>query len=253
MFNKIKYGLLRRPLELCKTHDFCKSGSPKLTVVFIHGIAADSSSFSKAIRYLEGTMSMQDVRFVAFDLLGAGKSYRADKLNYDFGEQLEALDNSIKKLNSDVPIVIVAHSMGTMLATRFLDNHRKIIKSLILVSPPVYRAEDIKNPLFEQAMAGFREVVGRKNREILKSKAFNSEIKNIVMNTKNYDYLLNISKPSVLIYGKLDEIIAPFNIPTLLKKNPNITAIQTSDSHSISHEKYAKILEILERTLNETI
>jgi hypothetical protein len=54
-----------------------------------------------------------------------------------------------------------------------------------------------------------------------------------------------------MIYGDMDTIIAPFNIPGILKLNPNITAIKTSGGHSVSREKYTKLVEILENTLNE--
>ncbi len=253
MFNKLKYEILKRPLELSKTHDFCQSKNPKLTVVFIHGIAASSASFKNTLDYLEGTRSMQNVRFVTFDLLGAGKSYTSDRLEYNFDEQLVALENSIKKLRIKTPLVLVGHSMGTMVATRYAATHKKEIRELILVSPPIYRVEDIKSPMFAQAMGGFREAVKQKNREVIKTKAFNNEIDNIISNTKNYDFLAKMTKPTTLIFGDKDLIIAAFNIPKLLKENSKIRAIKTSGTHGVSRDKYTKILPELERILNEAL
>ena len=247
----LKYDLLKKPLELYKSHDFCADKNPELTVIFIHGIAADWTSFKNAIDYLEGTRSLQKVRFIAFDLLGAGNSYSSDKLNYDFNDQLSALDNSIKKLNLTTPVVLIGHSMGTLIATRYAENHKRLVKKLILVSPPVYREEDLKNPAFKAAMEAFREVMSRKNRKILETKAFNNEIELIVSNPKNYEKLVQLTTPAVLIYGELDQIIAPFNIPGLLKKNPNITAVRTPGKHSVSHDKYVKILGVLEETIHD--
>ena len=37
---------------LKKRHDFCASGKPALTVVMIHGIAADSTTYNNALQYL---------------------------------------------------------------------------------------------------------------------------------------------------------------------------------------------------------
>ena len=124
MFDK----LLNKPLKLAKAHDFCPSGDPKLTVVFVHGIATDSSSFKSAIDYLEGTTSLKDVRFVAFDLLGSGKSLKSDKLNYDFKEQLEALNNAIDDLKLDTPMILVGHSMGCLISARYTDSHKRKVK-----------------------------------------------------------------------------------------------------------------------------
>ncbi len=234
-------------LELAKTYDVCRSGQPTLTAVFIHGIASSSSSFDGLFDYLLVNKSAREMRIVAFDLLGAGKSYTSDDLSYTYEEQLEALDNSIKKLNVTGPLVLVGHSMGTLIATRYFNQHSDSLAGLVLVSAPIYRKEDIENPLFEKAMAGFREVVGRKNRKLLKSKAFNASLKNIVSDTSSYENFLKIMRPTYLIYGELDQIIASFNYPGLLKLNPNLKAIKTPGAHGVTVDKYSKILSSLKK------
>ena len=238
-------------LKLTKTYDVCLTGEPKLTVVFLHGIAADTSSFEGLLAHLLREASMKEMRMVAFDWLGAGKSYTSDELNYDYKEQLEALKNSINKLNVKGPLVLVAHSMGTMLATRFAADNQRLVKGLVLVSAPVYKKEDIENPLFEKAMEGFREVVGRKSKGLLESKAFNNEIKNIVSDVHNYDYLVGLKQPTTIIYGELDKIIAPFNYPGLLKANPNLIAQKTPGSHGVTIDKYGKISTAIKGFMKE--
>lgn len=240
-------ALDKQNLRLAKVYDFCKSGAPKLTVVFIHGIAASSASFNGLLGYLENKESMAETRFVAFDLLGAGKSYASDELNYDFKEQIDALSNSIKELDVKTPLIIIAHSMGTMIAARYAVLHRSSVDGLILVSPPIYRKEDIENPMFGKAMDGFREIVAHKNREVVKTKAFNNEIDLIISDSKNYDYFVKLAQPTTIIYGELDTFIAPFNIPRLLKENPDIATIKTPGSHGVTRDKYAKVLETLEK------
>lgn len=243
-------NLLNKPLKLAKTHDFCASRNPKLTVVFIHGIAGDSSSFKSAIDYLEGTTSLKDTRFVAFDLLGSGKSLRSDKLNYDFKDQLEALDNSIEELKLDTPMVLVGHSMGCLISARYTDLHKRKVKELILVSPPIYRPEDFDNPAFMAGQDIFKQTVFRKAPMLKDDKAFNNEMEKIVLNPKNYEVFCRLTRPTTIIFGLGDQIIASFNIPGLLRKNPKITAIETPGTHSVSHDKYIKILPILERLLS---
>ena len=90
--------LFKRPLTLKKTRDYSQSKNPRLTVVFLHGIASTSDAFRNTLKYLDGTPSMRDIRFVTFDLLGAGKSYASNKLNYDVKEQVEALHEAISSL-----------------------------------------------------------------------------------------------------------------------------------------------------------
>ena len=248
----LKHDLLKRPLELKKTHDYCAVKSPRLTVVFIHGIATDSSSFTRAIDYLEGTTSLSEIRFVAFDLLGAGKSYASDKLEYNYAEQIEALHNAILKLELTTPLVLVGHSMGTLIATRYADTYKKSVKRLILLSPPVYTEEDLASPEFADAMKAFRGVVGAKNRKILETKAFNGSMKNIVLNKRNYKVLTELKTRAVLIYGDADQIIGAHNMPKILKENPKyLTAIKVEGGHSVSRDKYSKMVGVLEGVLNE--
>lgn len=240
-------------IKLAKTNDFCPSNKPRLTVVFVHGIASDSNTFNSAIEYLEGTTSLKDIRFVTFDLLGSGKSKKSDKLNYDFKDQLEALYNSIEDLKLDTPLVLVGHSMGCLISARFADLHKRMVKELILVSPPIYRPEDFTVPAFVVGQNEFKKVVFRKNPSLKDDKAFNNEMEKIVLNPKNYEIYCRLTRPTTIIFGLADQIIANYNIPGLLRKNPKITAVETPGTHGVAHDKYTKMVPILERILNETL
>ena len=90
--------------------------------------------------------------------------------------------------------------------------------------------------------------------DVLKEKAFIKSMENIVMDRKNYSVLAKAKTPTVIIYGKDDKLIAPHNIPALLKENLNITAIRTSGKHGVSRDKYTKIPAILKEVMqDETI
>lgn len=253
IFNKIKYGVLKCPLELKKTHDLCEEAPARLTVVFLHGIASDSTAFRNALRYLEGTTSLKNVRFVAFDLLGWGKSYKNSKLNYDYDEQLAALENSLNRLKIATPLILIGHSMGTLIASRYAASHKDAIRELVLCSPPVYTEDDLANPAMTKALKMFEAAVSVRNRKITKEKAFQGSMQNIVLDKKNYKTLINQKIPTTLIYGDEDKFIASFNIPKVLKENSCLTAIKTPGRHGMSREKYSKIVAILERELNETL
>lgn len=240
-------------LKLTKTYDNCPSKKPRLTVVCVHGIADDSSRFKRPIEYLEGTTSLKDIRFVCFDLLGSGKSAKSDKLNYDFKEQLEALLNAINALKIKTPLVLIGHSMGCLISSRFADLHKRLVKELILISPPVFRPEDFDSPKMAAGKEGFRQLMILKDSKYRTDKAFNNELEKIVFNKRNYNVYVRLTKPTTIIYGMADKIIATYNIPKLLKVNPKITAIKTPSAHGIGHDKYIKLVPILERILNETL
>ena len=240
-------------LKLTKTYDHCQSGKPELTVVCVHGIADDSSRFVKPLTYLEGTTSLKNVRFVCFDLLGSGKSTCSDKLNYDFKEQLEALSNSIEALKLKTPLVLMGHSMGCLISARFADTHKRMVKELILVSPPVFRPEEFDSPKMAAGKEGFRQLMILKDPKYKTDRAFNNELEKIVFNKHNYNVYTRLTRPTTIIYGAADQIIAGYNIPGLVKLNPKITAIKTPGTHGIGHDKYPKIVPILERILNEAV
>lgn len=240
-----------KQLVLEKTHDYCASGNPKIAVIMIHGIASDSSTFDDALKYLEKKKSLADIRFITFDLLGSGKSYKDDNLNYDYADQLGALRNSIKQLELDIPLVLVGHSLGTFIVTRYASNHKNDVKELILISPPIYTEQDFKNPAFETAIKLFKDAISMRNRNILGDKAFNNSLEKIALDQKNYQVLRDLTTPTVLIYGKMDRVIASYNIPELLKVNSKyLSGIMTDKSHGVTKDKFTKLAKILEEVLN---
>lgn len=243
----------KKPLELKKIYDECVSGQARLVVVFVHGIASDATAFGSAIRFLAGTTSLKDIRFVAYDLLGWGKSQKSDTLKYNFTEQLTALHNSLDKLGlNGVPVVLVGHSMGTLIVARYADKYKKSVAELILLSPPIYREADLDAPAMAAGVKIFTDAVALKNRKVLEDRAFSKSLDNIVLDRKNYQTIAGLKTPAVLIYGDADQFIAPQNVRRVAKENPKyITAVSTLGGHGISREKYRKMVPILEEILNK--
>ena len=238
-------------LVLKKTHDYCASNHPRLAVVMIHGIASDSTTYNHILKHLEETKSLQDVRFITFDLLGSGQSLKNDDLNYDYKDQLSALHNSIEKLKLTVPLVLVGHSLGTFIVTRYADTYKKTVKQLILVSPPVYTERDFSSPAFEVGIKMFKEAVSIHNRRILDEKSFNNSMDHIVLDKRNYKVLAGVTTPTLLIYGNMDQLIASFNIPRVVKANPlHLSAIQTEGRHGVTMDKFIPMKKKIEEVLD---
>lgn len=237
-------------MKLAKTHDYCANNNPTLTVAMIHGIASDSSTYDSALQYLENLDALQAVRFVTFDLLGSGQSPKDDKLNYDYNDQVSALDTAIRDLKVTTPLVLVGHSLGTFITTKYAVDHSGEVSQLVLISPPIFRPEDFDNPALMQGIEGFRQVLGSRNPGILTEKSFINSMDKIVLNRDNYRTLVSVKVPTVLIYGDGDQLIASFNIPGVLKQNSMISAIKTEGRHGVTQDKYEKLAKILEEIIS---
>jgi pimeloyl-ACP methyl ester carboxylesterase len=99
------------------------------TVVFLHGKNFPASYWRNTISFL----TRHGFRVVAPDQIGFGKSSKAD-LHYSFHQ----LADNTKKLLEHLGIekaVIVGHSMGGMLATRFALMYPETTTHLVLVDP----------------------------------------------------------------------------------------------------------------------
>ena len=238
-------------LELHKAYDRRVVERPKLTVVMIHGIASDSTTYNALLEVLEKREDLNDCRIVTYDLLGSGKSNSDDSLEYTYEEQLEALHNGISHLDLDSPLMLVGHSLGTFIVTRYVNTYPDEASELVLISPPIYLPEDYDNPLFAVGMKAFEKSVSSRQKDILQNKAFKNSMKHIVMDRNNYGVLAGTKTPTTIIYGDDDKLIASYNIPKLLKENPNIKAVGVKGKHGVSSDKFEEIFTTFKEAIQK--
>ena len=241
---------MKHNLSLFKSYDYCQSGKPRLTVVMIHGIASNSATYDKALVSFEANKGLADIRFVTFDLLGAGNSLKTDELDYNYDEQIEALHQSISMLKIKTPLILVGHSLGTFIVSRYASVYPDEVSRLILISAPIYTKQDFANPAFMVGMDAFKKALSVKNPGILHEKSFTNSMNNIVLDQTNYEVLTKLKLPIIIIYGDLDQLIASFNIPKLQKDVPNIKAIKTHGKHGVTADKYTELAKILAEDSN---
>ncbi|WP_222706042.1 alpha/beta fold hydrolase [Homoserinibacter sp. GY 40078] len=106
-------------------------------VVFIHGIASSSITWTNVVPLLEGSH-----RCILIDLLGFGGSPIPADAEFTLKEHVAALDRTIRSLRLREPFILVGHSMGGLIAPRYAARHRGRVSRLVLVSPPIYLAPD---------------------------------------------------------------------------------------------------------------
>ena len=102
-------------------------------VVFIHGIASSSITWTNVIPLLADRH-----RCIAIDLLGFGGSPMPENAEYTLVEHTAAIARTIRSLRLREPVVLVGHSMGGLIAPRYAARHPRRVRRLVLVSPPIY-------------------------------------------------------------------------------------------------------------------
>lgn len=260
------------PISLTKAYDNNVKNA-QITIVFLHGISANSDTWKRTFAHLSKEKDLTTVRIVALDLLGFGKSLKADWLKYNETEYSKALDVALRRLKMKGKRILVGHSMGSLIAANYAVNfeNRIDLDRLILVSPPVLMADELAKlpdkayaksygalhriavtvPAAEtiaklvQRFSSFRS-------EYVKTAAFERSMENIILNRKNYQTFTNLRIPTVIIHGHFDPLVMGSNLRRAAKRNPRyIKYVSVIGQHDLSVGKRAKILLEIRKMLKE--
>lgn len=262
MFSYFWHRILRRPFEL-KVVNRRTVKKPRYHVIFLHGIAATSHTWRQTFNLVKKEESLADLQLLNCDLLGYGKAATKDWMKYDYTEYIEALLQTVKKLESGVPVILIGHSMGALIAARFAKKYPDLVQMAILVSPPVLLPEEIaglpdkfylktyrkadqlieKPPL--STLAPFIEKVSAFRSKYTKTPAFARSMENIVLNNDNFATFCELEVPGVIIHGRVDPLVYGPNLARVVKKNENLQLLCTIGHHDINSVKRQKILKIL--------
>lgn len=254
-----------------------KVKNPLLTVVFLHGISANSGTWHATFSQLIKNENLNRVSLIGLDLLGFGKSLKSDWLDYSYKEYETALKNSLKSLKIKTPLVLVGHSMGSLILADFLKNLKTSelkslnLKSVILVSPPVLKPRELASlpdrfylksysslhsladNFAIKTLAGFISKVSSFRREYLKSTAFAKSMENIILNPNNFETFENLNENITLIHGRFDPLVLGSNLETVAKKNKNFNLINVMGDHDLTSRKRVKIEEILLKDIKDLV
>lgn len=263
------HKVLRAPIKLKKGLER-KVRKPQFTVVCLHGIAANSDTWKSTFRTLSASPLLKDTRLISLDLLGFGKSLKSDWLEYNYNDYLSAISNSIKSYHIKTPIILIGHSMGSLIAAEFARKNPKIVRQLILVSPPVLMPEEvaklpdkfylktysslhkITDKTVIKALAGFIQKVTSFRKDQLRSTAFTCSMDKIILNPYNYKTYTHLKVPTCIIHGRIDPLVRGANLTKAAKDNSNyVKMINVSAAHDISANKRAKILDIIEKVIKD--
>jgi pimeloyl-ACP methyl ester carboxylesterase len=198
-------------------------------VVLLHGIASSYVTFENLVPLIR-----PGHRVIAVDLLGFGDSPAPTGSTFTLDEHVGYLARTISRLDPQKPFVLVGHSMGALIASRYAAQHSSYLAGLVLISPPIYLPPEIVgDPVDRAAMVVYRRAYDflRRNKSFTMRNAALlarlSPIENVLeVNERNWSaFVLSLEHaiesqtvitdiastdaPIQVVYGTLDPFLVP--------------------------------------------
>ncbi|MCT7371928.1 alpha/beta fold hydrolase [Mycolicibacterium llatzerense] len=114
---RTKTVLLRDGVQIAVSDN--APSAPRVTVVFLHGVCLGKAAWEDQCERLDRRYS-DDVRVIAYDHRGHGKSSAAPMATYTIDQCARDLAEILAALHVTGPLVLVGHSMGAMVALSYL-------------------------------------------------------------------------------------------------------------------------------------
>lgn len=251
MFDTVVHRWLRVPYRL-HAQMMSRGKRPTATVLLIHGIGNSGKAWDEVTARLPHNM-----RVVAIDLLGFGRSARPTWVTYDAKTQARAVLRTYFGLGITGRVIIVGHSMGALVAVDMARRYPLLVKSLILCSPPFYQLDDAEKRLLPRSDKVLRDIyrLVKKHPEQfisvaalakkykLTAKAFDVTPDNItsymgaleasIVNQTAFNDARALKLPIHIIHGTVDPVVVARNLRRLAAHQPNITVQHIAAGHEI--------------------
>jgi alpha-beta hydrolase superfamily lysophospholipase len=117
---------------------------PERLVVLVHGYGEHIGRYE----HVADALVARGATVVGPDHVGHGRSGGEQALVADFEPVVDDLRAVVQDARGDLPVVMVGHSMGGLIATRYAQRHREDLAGLVLSGPAVGLA-----PVFEEWLA----------------------------------------------------------------------------------------------------
>ena len=246
--------------------------NPQLTVVMLHGIAATSYTWRKLFKDVKRDPGLENVRFIALDLLGFGKSPKADWLDYDYDDYDHVLDETFKRLKIQTPVILMGHSMGGLIAANYISqDHPDVdIQSAILVSPPLLMASEmarLPDKFYKETYGSLQQLAktvpaidviaklierfSNFEKHYLKTPAFEKSMENIILNRNNYQIFRKIKTPTLILHGHFDPLVMGANLRKVAGVNKSLTYQSVIGDHDITATKRVRIIRQIKKALKD--
>jgi len=236
MFDLLLHKYLRLPYRL-HVHVDQHAKSSKATILLLHGLGNSSASWNEVVKKLPN-----DMRVISVDLLGFGKSPSPRWMKYNISIQANSVIATLLRENIRQPLIIVGHSMGSMVAVEIAKRYPLLVKSLILCSPPFYSNEESKALLPNQSalLKQFYKFIIKNPQRIVDAAplalklrivgdAFNVTAQNVdvymavlessILHQTSFEDIKKLRKPIRIVHGRFDPVVIKRNLQDVVSAN----------------------------------
>lgn len=254
------HKVMRRPYTLAKRIDKGR-GQP---VVFLHGIASTGENW----HYVADLLDEKKYRVIALDLLGFGKSPQPDWLEYSVDDHAKAVQATLRRMHITRPVILVGHSMGSLVAAHIARRSPWRVKHLILYQMPIYSAVpnlDVKDFRRQAYLSTFRyfaehpkatlwyaKILGRTASKVAGFvldertwQPFELSLRNTIMQQQSAENLRTLRMPTDVIYGKYDVLVLKKNLQHFFRPSKYLRFYEIDEIHRISARAGQLIYELI--------
>lgn len=233
-----------------------ENNNSNTAVLFIHGILESPNQFGDFIEAL-------DNKFTIFNVLlpGHGKGGK-DFARSSMKEWSKYIENVVSKLENKYDnIIIVAHSMGTLLAIETYNKHPEKIKTLFLIAVPLHIKLSFSGAINGLKVA-FNKVKSNDSIAIEAKKVYSIDNKSIftyiswvpryielyIKCKQARGMIREIDIPTIIYQSKRDEFVRRKSID-YFKKQENFEVYELSKSRHFYYDKNERSI-IIKRLVN---
>lgn len=264
------HGQLKQPYRLAKTYDH----GTGTAVVLLHGLGRSGKVWQIVTKLLAA--NSDKCRVVVFDLLGFGASPKPDRLQYTVDDQAAAVIHQLAKLRWSKPVILVGHSMGSLVAVRVARLRPDLVLHVVLYEMPLYEGLPEKwrykarinvyfrfyewvtrqNPSFSDVKKRLHERIATRvvGTDITADtwEPFIRSLKNTIMIQTAASDLPKLPMPADIIYGSRDMLVIRGKVREVLGLDSSLVTLHTiRESHVISPQASKFIVDRITTVLNK--
>jgi pimeloyl-ACP methyl ester carboxylesterase len=269
MFKHFLHRYLKLPYVL-RAVEFRAPTRQTVTVIMLHGIGSSHAMWVPIVKRLP-----EDTRIIAVDLLGFGASPKPNWNTYNVRTQADSLATTLFSMKIRGPVVVVGHSLGSLVAIEFARRYPLMTKSLVLVSPPLYNPDRIRkrrdfNPddvlkrmyaIFASKPDAAGKILKLASRYYLANKGivgatidpiiYLQTLESSIINQRSYCDILRIKRPIHIVTGRLDAIVLESTIRDVVAQRPNIQRVSAIGGHEITGRLLTATVKEIKTAISE--